>query len=162
MLNTNTLFGFVLTIAATVIGAHAWDNSHYAKTELVAVAKCFGQPPIGEVKCDPVPLPTPQPIVCPPRCDELLSPSRPDVVPIIKVADTDKKISAKKKSFLGKGHRHHKSKVTHHHKSKPHHTNHSHGHHHHGHGHGGHGHNSPQKIPSHGAPPHLTGPPGCR
>ena len=161
MLSRNTLFGFALVIATTVIGVHAY-NSNSSKTEGV-VAECVGRgsPAFDpRPRCDETQWPVNVAIVCPPNCDELLNPPpRPNAAPNIK--DT-KKISTKKKSFLRKVHRHHhKSKVTHHHKSKPHHTNHHHHSHHHGHHHGGHSHSGPQKIPSHCAPPHLTGPPVC-
>ena len=138
MLKLNTVFGFALAIAATVIGVHAYDT-HSAKTETVGVlTKCFGQPPTGEVKCDPWSKFNAEPVVnAKPVVNS--SDATPCPPPVKSSAPVTKKTSAKKKSVLVKA-RHHKSKMSHHHKSK------SHGHHHGGH--------------HHGAPP--TGPPGCQ
>ena len=163
MLKLNTVFGFALVAAVSVIGTHAWDTRS-AKTETVTECVSRGSPVSDpRPRCDETrPVVTVSPkqeqlaprpaVVCPSHCDELLKmpPQTVDAngTTINRRAAVNKKVSSKKKSVLVKVH-HHKSKMTHHHKSKLHHHGHGHG----GHGHGGHGH-------SHSPGAHYSGCPG--
>lgn len=145
----NNLYGLALTLGIVVIGVHSCDD-YIAKTNTTVQVT---------IKQQPTPSPAVQPVKSKPLFGSFdFKPC--DVMVAVNGKPTPKKaVSAKKKtaSFSKTKPPHHKSFVPHRHKSKA--PTHYHGK---THAHG-HGHHAPQKIPAHGAPPHLTGPPvGCR
>jgi hypothetical protein len=170
MLKSNSLIGLALLIGATVIGVHAY-NTDYTKTDSGATLTRIAPTPRTACFAGCLNLPKDQDAqACVTECDHAL-PLRPvldltnvkpcpnEDAPTITPITAKKNTAVRKFNFakMGATH-HHKSKVLHAYKSKPHkhHSNHA-------PGYGGHGHSGPQKIPSHHAPPHLTGPPpGCR
>ena len=147
----NKLFGFGLIAAAMLIGVHSCGDD-FSKTN-IAITITHAPPVVAEkvaelsdkamasleLKFKPCPIYSQ---------DVPLPKAKPTV-------SSKKKSVSKKIYFSKKKVHHHKSFVPHHHKYKPlkHHSSvPSHGH----------GHSGPQKIPAHGTPPHLTGPPGCK
>jgi len=168
MLKTNGLIGLALLIGVTIVGVHSYDTN-YTKTDRGATLTRIAPTPRTACFAGCLNLKDGDPQACVIACDRAL-PLHPvldltNVNPCPEGSAAIKPITAKKKSAAQKFNiakmevmHHHKSKASHAYKSKPHkhHSHHAPSHH------SGHGHAGPQKIPSHGAPPHNHGPPGCR
>lgn len=179
MVKANGFIGLALAIGVIIVGVHSCDRSDYTKTgsgwqfgpglSIGWSSKVEGLtrvPPTPRTACFAACLNLPKnedAQACVTKCDAAhpvldldgVTPC-PEDSPVIAKKET----TATKDNIAKMETTHHpKSKASHAYKSKPHkhHSHHAPSHH------GGHGHSGPQKIPSHGAPPHLTGPPpGCR
>lgn len=167
MLNWNAVIALVLGIGIVVVGVHSCSDD-FAKTNLSTGGTLTRVAPTPRATCFQACLNLPKGAdaqACVTACAE----AHP--IPVVKLLDlkpcpTATPVSTKKKEPISAKKKPHVNefKVSHHHKSKLHKHHSKHAPNHGGHGHSyGHGHSGPQKIPAHGGPPHLTGPPpGCR